>query len=431
VKTRLAVLLWALLASSALSENWPQWRGPFFDGSTTETNLPTRWSQTENVIWRAPLPGSSAATPAVWRDSVFVSSPDAQKDLRLLCFNRSTGEVRWQKVVATGDREEGLNNCASPSPLTDGQRVIVMFATGELTAFDFSGQQLWQRNLAKEFGKFANMWMYGSSPMLYRGKLYIQALQMDKPEYRHSQDGRPDRESFLLCLEPETGKTIWRQLRPTDAVNESMESYSTPVPCEDSSGRVILVVGANYLTAHNPDTGTELWRFGGLNSHNELHWRNVPCPVAVGGLVVVSAPRDDPVMGIKTGGKGVVTQTHRAWTWEEFPTDCTTPLIYQKSLYVLDGDHQVVTCLDPQNGQKKWQGKLGVREIFRASPTGADGKLYCISEKGTALVLDAGPEFKVLSTIAMQEGPVRSSIAVSQGNLFIRTAKHLYCIGSK
>jgi len=430
-----SVLFWATLlaATSALAEDWPQWRGPFFDGSTTETNLPTQWSGTENVAWSAPLPGTSAATPVIWRDSVFVSSPDAKKELRLICLDRATGEVRWQKVVAAGDREEGLNNTASPSPVTDGQRVIVMFATGELTAFDFSGQQLWQRNLVTEFGKFANMWMYGSSPMLYRGKLYVQALQQNPvpPEYPHAHDGRPNRESFLLCLEPATGKTLWRQLRPTDAVNESTESYSTPIPCENSPGREILVVGANYLTAHNPETGAEVWRFGGLNSRNELHWRNVPCPVTVGNMVIVSAPRGDPVIGIKAGGRGVVTDTHLAWKSKDFPTDCTTPLIYQKSLYVLDGDHQVMTCRDPQTGETKWQGNLGVREIFRASPTGADGKIYCLSESGTAVVLAAGNEFKVLSTIALHEGPVRSSIAVARGHLFIRTAKHLLCIGSK
>ena len=106
-----SVLFWATLlaATSALAEDWPQWRGPFFDGSTTETNLPTQWSGTENVAWSAPLPGTSAATPVIWRDSVFVSSPDAKKELRLICLDRATGEVRWQKVVAAGDREESCD----------------------------------------------------------------------------------------------------------------------------------------------------------------------------------------------------------------------------------------------------------------------------------------------------------------------------------
>ena len=148
--------------------------------------------------------------------------------------------------------------------------------------------------------------------------------------------------------------------------------------------------------------------------------------------MVVSAPRGDPVMGIRDGGHGTVTSTHLAWTCKEYPTDCPTPLVYQGRLYVLDGDHQVMTCLDPQTGRKLWQGNLGVHEIFRGSPTGADGRIYCISERGTAMVLAAGDrELKVLATMAMHEAPVRSSVAVAQRHLFIRTAKRLVCVGGR
>src|SRR5215510_206753 len=140
------------------AENWPQWRGPFFNGSTTETDLPAEWSKTNNVMWITPLPGYSGATPVVWDDSVFVSSPDEQKNLRLICIGRGDGRVRWQQVVGTGNQEKGRNNMASPSPLTDGKSVFVMFGTGKLAAFDFSGRQLWTRDLATEYGKFSINW---------------------------------------------------------------------------------------------------------------------------------------------------------------------------------------------------------------------------------------------------------------------------------
>jgi outer membrane protein assembly factor BamB len=166
-----------------------------------------------------------------------------------------------------------------------------------------------------------------------------------------------------------------------------------------------------------------------LNPRRESARRIVPSPVAADGIIIACAPKRDPVFAIKDGGKGSVTDTHLAWQLKEFPSDCATPLFYQKKLFILDGDKQMMTCLEPQTGAKKWQGNLGVREIFRASPTGADGRIYCLSESGTVVVLDAGDEFKILSTVAMGEAPVRSSIAVAQGQLFIRTARNLYCIG--
>lgn len=417
-----------LTVLQAAAADWPQWRGPFFNGSTTETNLPAQWSKTENVAWTAPLPGQSGATPIIWGDTVFVSSPDEEKNLLLICLNRADGKERWRKVVGKPDFEKGRNNSASPSPVTDGKRVIAMFATGDIAAFDFQGKELWKRNLASEFGKFMFMWIYGSSPMLYKDRLYVQVVQHEEPIYAHSKDDKPKRDSYLMALEPDTGKTIWRHVRPTDAVSEAQESYATPIPYEGKSGTELMVVGGNYLTAHSASDGKEIWRAGGLNDRGEKYWRIVPSPVVLDDLVVVSGPKRDPVLAIKTGGKGNVTATHTAWKYKEYPTDCVTPLHYRGKLFVFDGDRQTMTALEPPTGKQLWQGRIEGREIFRASPLGADGKIYCISENGTAVVLEAGDEFKVLSTIRMEEPPTRASIAAAHGQLFIRTGKNLYCI---
>lgn len=417
------------------AENWGHWRGPFFNGSTTETGLPTNWSKTENVAWKTPLPGFSGATPIVWGDHVFVSSPDSAKNLLLICLNTGDGKVLWKKTVSMGDREQGRNNMASPSPVTDGKSVFVIFGTGDLAAYDFAGTELWKRNLAKEYGRFANMWLYGSSPLLYEGRLYVQVLQRNPvpTDYTHANDGKPARESFLLCINPKTGKNLWRHVRPTDALDESQESYASPIPCQGPNGAEIIIVGGNCATAESAKTGDELWRCGGLNSRNDHFFRTVPSPVAADGMIVVCAPKREPVFGIKDGGSGLVTDKNIAWTFREFPSDCATPLYYQKELYVLDGDKRMMTCLDPKTGEKKWEGNMGVREIFRASPMGADGKIYCMSEHGTVVVLDAGDEFKILATIPMGGGqaPMHSSIAAAEGHLFIRTAQNLYCIGKK
>ncbi|MDB6108776.1 MAG: WD40-like repeat-like protein [Pedosphaera sp.] len=420
-------------AQPSHAENWGHWRGPQFNGSTSETNLPATWSKTENVVWVAPMPGYSGSTPVIWGDSVFVTSPDQEKNLLLLCLDRKNGKVRWQKTVNVGDREKGRNNMSSPSPVTDGQSVFVMFATGDLVAFDFAGNELWKRQLAKDYGRFADMWIYGSSPLLYHGKLYIQVLQRNPPppDYTQAIDDKPTRESYLLCLDSKTGKNLWRQIRPTDALQESQEAYSSPIPCENGNHAEILVVGGNYTTAHDTVTGAELWRCGGLNARNGTSWRIVPSPVVADGLIIACAPKREPVFAIKDGGKGLVTDTHIAWTFKDFPSDCVTPVYYQQKLFVLDGDKQTMTCLDPKTGAIKWQGNLGVRDIFRSSPAAADGKIYCLSESGTVVVLDAGDEFKILSTIPMGEEPVRASPSVASGELFIRTSKNLYCIGKK
>jgi outer membrane protein assembly factor BamB len=332
-------------------------------------------------------------------------------------------------VASKGNHDIGRNNMASPSPVTDGKVVVVLFATGDLAAFDYTGRELWKRNLAETYGRFANMWIYASSPMLFKGRLYVQVLQRNPVpgDYSHAQDGKAARESFLLCLNPESGKELWRQVRPTDAREESQEAYSTPFPFQGTTPPQILVVGGDYVTAHNLETGAEVWRCGGLNRGAQNHWRIVPSPVALGDLVFVCAPKRDPVLAISSSGTGLVTETNIVWKFSEFPSDCVTPLVYRNKLFVLDGDRQMLTCLEPQTGAKTWQGNLGVREIFRASPTGADGRIYCVSESGTVVVL-AADEFKILATIPFGEAPVRSSIAVAHGSLFIRTAKNLYCI---
>jgi len=212
---------------------------------------------------------------------------------------------------------------------------------------------------------------------------------------------------------------------------ESQESYASPIPCVGKSGPEILMVGGDCATASDANTGEELWRCGGLNSRNDSTFRIVPSPVFADGIVVACAPKHEPVFGIKDGGKGLVTDTRVAWSFREYPSDCVTPLYYKGKLFVFDGDKDMMTCLDPKSGTKKWEGNVGVREIFRASPTGADGKIYCIGERGTVVVLSAGDEFKILATIPMGEEPVRASIAAADGHLFIRTAQNLYCIGKK
>jgi outer membrane protein assembly factor BamB len=428
MKTTLALRAGCWLGLAALSApagNWPQWRGPFLNGSTTETNLPESWSKTENVLWSVTLPGPSHATPIVWDDAVFINSPDADGNLLLLCLDRRTGKTNWQQQVSTGNRVRGRNNLASPSPVTDGKTVWTLFGTGDLAAFDFSGKQIWERHLTKEYGAFGLNWLYGSSPLFYKDRLYVEVLR------------RGPADSFILCLDAPTGTNIWRHVRPTDAIEESREAYSTPMPCECGGRTQIVVVGGDYLTGEDADTGEELWRGGGLrNFRARSSSRLVPSPVIAQGLIFVCGAKRNPFLAFRQCGSGDITTNGLAWSYDAFSTDCVTPLFYQDKLFMLDGDRQMMVCLEPKSGRTEWQQPLGVHHIFRASPTGADGKIFCLSEHATAVVLSAA-DGKVLSTIDMSEGGQtdeglsHATIAAAQGCLFLRTPGRLYCIGKK
>ena len=181
--------LWIVLSwvgvQMAQAQNWPQWRGPLLNGSSPEINLPSTWSKTSGVAWSANLPGPSAATPAIWGDKVFVSSTDrANRSVVALALDRKTGSILWQHQISESWRRDDRSTFASASPVTDGQRVIFFYSTGDLVAFDFAGKKLWARNLQKDYGTFAFLWTFSSSPLLYGDKLYPSIVGDGGPSYK-------------------------------------------------------------------------------------------------------------------------------------------------------------------------------------------------------------------------------------------------------
>lgn len=418
-----------LLAGAARGENWPQWRGPFLNGSTTETNLPEKFSTTDNVVWATPMPGESGATPIVWGDRVFVSSADEKnRDIVAMCLSLKDGKVLWSRKTAR-DRKVPRNNMASPSPIADGSSVYFYSGTAMLQAFDYDGKPLWNRDLAKDHGHNSLMFGYSSSPLLYEGKLYVVAIR-NKKQNRYGRGPAGSSASYLLAIDPKTGKDLWRQDRPTDARDEAQEAYSTAIPCEVGGRKVVLVYGADYLTSHSPDTGKEIWRWEGYNLTHIHHWRIIPSPVVAGDIVFVPGPKHSVGFAVRPVGQGKLGKKQVAWTFDRHVPDASTSLYYKGNLYVLDDDAKVLTCFEPGTGKQKWQGKLRTRAVIRASLTGADDKLYIISEQHEALVL-AADEFKVLHrTVMGSRGMSRSSIVAAQGKLFVRAADKLYCIAS-
>lgn len=409
------------------AQDWPQWRGPNFDGSTTASNLPTTFSKTENVAWVVDVFGASAATPIVQGDTVFLSTEDRRtRSLDALALDFATGKVRWRQHVSQGAAHNERANYAGPSPATDGERVIFYYGNGALGAFSLDGKPLWATNV----GPFAFLWTYSTSPLLYGGRLYIQILQRNVPVGgRGSRDGR--NVSYLLALDPASGKELWRAVRPSDAREESLEAFSSPVPHTHAGQTEILVAGGDCITGHNPATGGELWRWGNWNPSRIGHWRLVPSPVAGAGVALACAPKGGPVFAVKLGQRGYLTDSGLAWTSTErdVSSDVSTPLFYKGRFYVLNSDKRVLACVDPASGKVLWQGRLESRAKIEASPTGADDKIYMISHRGEVFVAAAGDEFKVLHTTAMGDDDdrlIRSSIVASGSSLFVRTDSKLY-----
>lgn len=438
---RTLVLSLATIVSAAplRAENWPQWRGPALNGSSRATGLPDKLDPDQTLAWSARLPGPGAGTPIVWENRIFLSALDSQsKKLLALCLDRRSGNVLWRKEVGQGFVANPRNNMASPSPITDGRTVWFYYGTGDLVAFDVEGKQLWARNIQRDHGNFNIQWIYGSSPLLYENKLYVQVLHRDVPTGRGRGQGAGGAggpaESYLLAVDPQTGKDLWKVVRPNEAREESKESYGTPMPFFGSPRKQVVLIGGDVVTGHDAETGKELWRAGDWNPSKIGHWRIVPSVLTAEGICIACAPKGGPVMAIKAGGEGDVTKSHMLWKTKEFSSDVCVPLYYKDQLYVLDGDAKKLTCVDLTTGKPKWSGSLGGDAVFRASPTGADNKIYCMNERGAVWVVSADQPFKILHQADLggaAEYPTRSSIAVSDGNVFVRTSDTLYCFGKK
>jgi outer membrane protein assembly factor BamB len=426
------VVISALLCcTAARASDWPHWRGPFFNGSTDETNLPSRFSQTENVAWVSPLPGHSSATPVICRQRVFVSSTVRESaDLLALCFDAKTGKERWRKKLGASERKVPRNNMATPSPVTDGKGVYFLYGSGELAGLDYEGNILWSCNIEEKYGNIALKYGYASSPLLYGGKLYILVQRRHTPWHAPFSD-KP-LESFLLAVDPKTGRDLWKHERKTDAQDESLDSYASPIVFQSNGRTEILIIGGDYVTSHDPQKGTEFWRYEYARVKS-TRWRLIASTVTGAGFVFGVEPRGNTnLFALRSGGRGQLSEDHVAWKFDGPLPDVCTPLYYKGNLYVLDGmkHGKAVTCLDAKTGKQKWQGKLGGRGPWRASLTAGDDKLYCINESGEVVVLAADNEqFKVICRTDLEDRPIQASIAIAGRHLFIRTANKLFCIG--
>lgn len=414
----------------AFAADWPQWRGPFLNGSSDETSLPTTWT-VSRAKWSASLPGEAGSTPVVCGGRVYLTSTDrASKNLFALCFNAADGRPLWKKTIPGEGRNVPYNKDASPSPVTDGKRAWFLFGNGDFLCVDAAGNTLWQRNLKRDHGPLAVEFLYSASPLLYRGRLYIAMLRDEsttRSAFYKSASGKLD--SYLLCVDPATGKDIWRQARPTDDRGiESLNSYATPFPWETKAAPpAIVTVGSNFVTGHDWQNGAELWRlrYGKPGGYRQ---RVVPTPVESAGMLIVSKPRRGPLYAVRPGGAGELPWSRVAWEFSETGTDTPSVLAYRGRIYILQEKEKTLTCVDPATGRKVWVGNLGGSNLYFASPTAADGKIYCVNLSGEVVVVKAGDTFKLLGKSRLGGAPCYSTVIAAEGSLFIRTANRLYCV---
>ena len=417
-----SLCLIAALTSPLLANNWPNWRGPDYNGVASGKGYPTEWSATKNVAWKVELPGRGSSTPVVWGDHIFLTSAADGKNA-LLAFSRN-GKELWR--VPIGKDRGGKNPKASgsnPSCVTDGQHVFAYFRSGDLMCVDFAGKLVWQTNLQDKYGEDTLWWDLGTSPVLTKQHCVVAVMQSGP--------------SFLVAFDKTTGQTAWKQDRNVEAPEESAHSYSTPVVLNENGHEMLVVLGADHVTAHDAANGQEVWRVGGLNPDpaSQKRLRSIASAVVSDGIVIAPYQRGQEITAIKLGGRGDVTKSHVTWVKKGFWSDVPTPAAVDGKVYVLTDSGKtrgLVTCLDIKTGREIWSGQTEQgRKGFSSSPIVVDGKLYATREDGVTFVLSAGPEFKVLATNELDNTQTVATPVFTDGKILIRTDTHLYCIGGR
>lgn len=430
----LAILMAIVLSSSSWAdENWPQWRGPNQNGVSNSVGLPETWSETENILWKTPLPSWSASSPIIWGETVFVMSPskpdtaldDARRqlqaggsDILMIAISKADGHVLWERVVDSGNVKMSKHNSCSPSPVTDGVHVCSLTGNGLVATMTMTGEILWENNLRAKYGPLALIYGYASSPVICDGKVIIQVLR----------GPRSTDVSYLVAFNIETGKEEWRVERPTNGI--SGDVYTTPTLLTLDGKTQCVVSGGDVVTAHDPATGREIWRAAGLNPSNASMNRMVSSPVVAGDMVFASAFMG-PLIAVRVSG-GSAASGQLAWTWDKGSIpDVPTPACDGSMLYVVD-DRGEATCIKALTGELMWAGKATGGVPVSASPLVADGKVYITDEKGTTTVLAIGPQLRIIAANKLDcDGQMLASMAVSGNRFFLRSPTHLYCIGKK
>jgi outer membrane protein assembly factor BamB len=391
---------------------WPRWRGPSGQGVVEGGDYPDTWSDTENVIWKVPVPGRGHSSPIVWGDRLFLTTAAEDGTGRsILCFRRSDGKQLWQVSVPDAPAEKlyTKNSYASATVSTDGERVYAYFGNAGLMAVNFDGKQIWHVS----FGVLQLYHGPGGSPLLYKDRLILFQEQR-----LMSRDVTTD-PGFIVAIDKKTGKELWRRPR------NPQPGWGTPVAIQAGDRVEIIVSSSRRIEAYNPETGDVLWTCGG----NTMEV--IPTPVVGHGLVFCTSGRAGPTLAVRPGGTGDVTATHVAWSTPKGSPFVPSPLLLGDYLYTINDMASVASSFSAKTGELIGQLRLGEpqREGFSASPVAVGGKVFFTNDEGDTFVLSQAPDFKLLHVNRIGERTLASP-ALVDGRWYIRTQAHLFCIGS-
>lgn len=409
------LVLFATATSNA--ENWPQFRGPTGQGHSTETDLPLKWSATENIAWRTELPGQSWSSPIVWGDYVFVTTAtDEGESCRVLALDRKSATLLWNKEVFKQvlRRKEGRNTYATPTPAVDGERVYACFGDGTFAALSFSGDIAWTNRSYPHYSQHG----LASSLILHRGLLIMARDGSSDGEDKGLGWQKPWDQAFILALDTRTGQERWKARRGLSRI-----SHGVPALWEQDAKVELVSEAGDVVQGFNLETGERLW------SSQVIGEGKVPSTVVGEGLVFTAGGWGgrESIKAFRLGGRGNLATNNLAWEQRKGMPKVPSMLYVMPHLFAVT-DGGVATCLKAATGEIIWQERLG--GDFSASPVSAEGRIYFVSDEGETTIIEAGPGFKVLARNPLGE-KVQASPAISQGQIFIRTEKHLFAIGGK
>lgn len=405
---KISSLLFALLALPGLvtAENWPVWRGPRRDGTSTEKSVPVKWSATENVVWKTPIPGVSHSSPIVWDDRVFVvSAVEGTEGRDLVSLEARSGKILWQQTVVKSpfEKKHKLNSHASSTPATDGKLVYVAFLDVQdmvVAAYDFEGKQQW---LVRP-GKFKSVHGFCSSPVLHKDKVIV--------------NGDHDGESYIVALDRATGKTVWKTPR-----QNRTRSYCVPIVMELSGRTQMILSGDKSVASYDPDTGKLHWY---LKGPTEQFVASLVYNPKADLLFMTGGFPEHHLLGMKHTGSGIIGTNEIVWHHTKASMVSYVPSpISEGDYFLIVSDTGMANCLVAKTGEPVWQEKVG---SHHASLVSANGLVYFLSDAGVTTVVKPGPKFEVIARNELGE-TCFASPAISNGRLFIRGEKTLFCIG--
>ncbi|MBI5760349.1 MAG: PQQ-like beta-propeller repeat protein [Planctomycetales bacterium] len=400
----LLVVAGGSFAANAQAEDWANWRGPRGDGTSLETNVPIKWSATENIAWKVAIPHAGHGSPIVWHDYVFVLGADLElNERRLSAFDRRSGRLLWDRAVCSpsAERIHRLNSHASSTPATDGERVYASFLDQKemiIAAYDLSGNELWKVHP----GAFASVHGYCSSPVLYKDKVIV--------------NGDHDGEAYIVALDRATGKTLWKTPR-----ENKTRSYCTPIIREIGGRTQMMLSGSKCVASYNPDDGSRHWIIDGPTEQfvaSPLYAHNL--------LFITGGFPEHHTLAIDPTGRGNVTDSHIVWRHKNKGVSYVPSPIAVKDYFLVASDGGMGTCFDAKTGEIQWLERLGSH--FSASLVAAEGRVYFTDDDGITKVIEPGPKLNVVAENSLGE-PCYASPAISRGQIFVRTEKSLICIG--